>query len=241
MQVQTGLDISSLWNWAQRRFFALLTICILLTLAYILAIVVPKLGSTMVGSPVIPGVPAVGLVILVIHIATAIPPLFLGLIAFSTRARRYSGRLHRWIGTVYCVAIWISAVTGGILAYANQHGSIAQLGFGTLAVAWFTTTYVAYTTARAKDFVNHRLWMIRSFGLTLAVVSVRPMFFFGPPTGLDAETWYQVITWLCWMPNLIAAEIYARITLYSGRLVMERKAQRRPTADMSRPDTMPAT
>ena len=211
-----------LWPGFQERFFVLVAGGVFLTLAYIAAIVFPKL-MTMKASPVVPGVEGLNSAILVLHVLTAIPPLLLGLIAFSSRARRLSLRVHRWIGTVYCIAIWISAITGGLLAAANGHGILAKLGFGCLAIAWFTTTYFAYVTARRKELIEHRRWMIRSYALTLAVVTVRPLFLFGPPAGLEPETWYVMITWLCWVPNLVAGEIYARSTLYSGKL-----ARRRP-------------
>jgi len=183
-------------------------------------LVLPRMGTSLNGSPIIPDWQAFNNAVLNTHILFAIPPLLVGLFAFSTRARRWSPKLHRRIGTFYCICIWLSAVTGFLLAVANEHGLAAKGGFGLLAIAWFTTTWQAYVTARRKDFVTHRRWMIRSYAITLAVVSVRPMFLFGPPAGLDYEIWYQMVTWLCWVPNLIIAEIYLRITHYSGRLYL---------------------
>ena len=220
---------ASIWAGFQERFFALVGLGVFLTLAYIAVLVLPRMGA-MNGSPVVPGWQTLNNIILITHIVTAIPPLLLGLFAFSRQARSWSLRVHRWIGTIYCVAIWISAITGTLLAAANGHGIGAKLGFGLLGVAWFTTTLFAYTTARQKDLINHRRWMIRSFALTLAVVSVRPMFLFGPPAGLDPNTWYVMVTWLCWVPNLLIGELYARATLYSGRLAASTPRRRRDTA-----------
>jgi hypothetical protein len=31
--------------------------------------------------------------------------------------------------------------------------------------------------------------------------------------------WYPLKTWLCWVPNLILAELYVRVTDFKGRLV----------------------
>ena len=241
MVPRSSSEIAEVWAWFQRRFFVLTTVGVIGTLCYIFFIVVPRLGISLHGSPMWPSFPAFNLWVLIIHIATAIPPLFIGLIAFSSRARRWSWRVHRWIGTTYCMTIWISAITGGMLAAANEHGILAKMGFGTLAVVWFMTTYWAYTTARAKDFIAHRRWMIRSFAVTLAVVSVRPMFLFPPPFGLELETWYVMVTWLCWVPNLIAGEIYARVTMYSGRLELEKDLKRRERQGTAgQPATSPA-
>lgn len=110
-----------------------------------------------------------------------------------------------------------------MLAVANPHGLWAKLGFGTLAVVWFVTTTFAYVTARRKDFAAHRVWMIRSFAVTLAVVSIRPMGLFGPLLpGFTVDEWYVLLTWMCWVPNLMIGEIYARMTTPAGRLRLGR-------------------
>jgi uncharacterized membrane protein len=161
-----------------------------------------------------------------LHIVTAFPPLLVGFYLFFPESRKGGNRTHRWLGTVYCVAIWISAVAGLIMAAANSRGIVAQTGFGTLAVIWFSTTLFAYRTAREKDFIAHREWMIRSYAITLAVVTVRPLFLFGPPSGIDADTWYAMVTWLCWLPNLLIAEAYVRSTNVTGRLAIGRGRRR---------------
>lgn len=186
-------------------------------------------GTIVVGAPVFPAWQSINNGLLGVHIATAVPPLFLGFYAFAPASRRAGNRAHRWVGTAYCVCIWISAVTGLILASANTRGIGAQLGFGCLAVAWFVTTYVAYKTARAKDYVTHRVWMIRSFALTMAVLTVRPLFLFGPGT----VEWYVLVTWLCWVPNLLLAEAYLRITHYSGHLALPRRRAQSSSAGFS--------
>lgn len=209
---------AALWQLGQNVGYTLIGLGITGTLIYLAFNIFPKFGPELEGSNVFPGRATLNSVILHIHIVTALPPLILGFFAFSSRLRRLSPRSHRWIGTIYCVGIWISATSGLMLATANKHGIFAQLGFSTLAVVWFTTTYVAYKTARAKQFPTHRAWMIRSFAITLAVVSVRPMFIMDPPFGLEYSNWYQIVTWLCWVPNLIIAEIYIRTTHFNGRL-----------------------
>lgn len=206
------------WAQFQNLSGALIAAGVVFTLVYIGVTITPKLGGGLHASPLVPDWPTINVAVLLVHIATAIPPLVIGLVAFSPKARRASWRFHRWIGTAYCVTIWISAVTGGLLALANQFGLMAKAGFFTLAVVWFTSTWFAYTTARNKDFVAHRNWMIRSYAVTLAVVSVRPMFIFGPPFGMDYETYYPLVTWMCWVPNLIIGEIYLRSTRHSGAL-----------------------
>ena len=210
--------VKAIWERFQLYGFAGLSTAIALTLAFVLLIGLPVALHNKTASPVFPDKTQLNFAILVVHILTAIPPLALGMFAFSRRVRNASLRAHRWIGTTYCIAIWISAVTGVLLALANQHGIIAKLGFGGLGVGWFLTTYLAYKTGRAKDIVNHRRWMIRSYALTLAVVSIRPMFLMQPPFGLEAEAWYLIATWACWVPNLCLGELYIRVTKPNGKL-----------------------
>ncbi|MEL6298775.1 MAG: DUF2306 domain-containing protein [Pseudomonadota bacterium] len=221
-----AISLSGLWaSFQTSSFLLLLTGAILTTLLIVLS-TLPAIVEHQAGARILPDVQAFNHAVLVVHVLTAVPPLLIGFFAFSTAARKASPKWHRWAGTAYCVCIWVSAVTGFALATANSAGLVAKAGFGALAIAWFWTTYVAYRTARRKDFLAHRRWMIRSFALTLAVVAIRPMFIVAPQFGYPMEVWYPVLTWLCWVPNLLIGELYLRSTLYSGRLTV---LKRRPT------------
>lgn len=168
-------------------------------------------------------------VMLGIHIVCAVPPIVIGLILFNLDKKKHV-RAHIILGTVYCVGIWISAAIRMVLAAGNTHGLAAQMGFGLLGLSWFVTTYYAYTEARKKRFFYHRRWMIRSYALTLAAVSIRPLYLF-PPSSIPIETWYVMSTWLCWVPNLLAAELYLRVTDYLGRLRLpKRRLKASPSA-----------
>jgi uncharacterized membrane protein len=165
---------------------------------------------------VFPGLYLLNNLILLIHALTALPPLFLGPWGFLTEFQTKYRVWHRRLGQVYVICIFISSATGFVLAQANRFGPIAVAGFSTLAVVWFGTTYVGYVTIRHGDLLGHRRWMIRSYAITLAVLSVRllPM-----PGGMTMAEWYPLKTWLCWVPNLILAELYVRVTDFKGRLV----------------------
>ena len=201
------------WPFVQSVAALLIAVGIIITLWYVVN-VTPTLDVIHV-APVFDKLPHTNLLILYVHIATAVPPLALGLVTFSARIRKFHPKIHRYTGTLYCACVWCSSILGMLLASANKLGVIAQLGFGTLAFMWFFTTTMAYINARKKQFSQHRQWMIRSFALTLAVVSVRPMFWW-PPSFIDFYDWYLIATWLCWVPNLIIAEMYVRFTTITG-------------------------
>ena len=67
--------------------------------------------------------------------------------------------------------------------------------------------FKAYERARARDYVAHRAWMIRSYALCLGAVTLRvylPLSL--GPLGLPFEQAYPAIAWVSWVPNLILAE-----------------------------------
>jgi hypothetical protein len=58
--------------------------------------------------------------------------------------------------------------------------------------------------------MQHRRWMIRSFALTAAAITLRMylplVFVFHWPFSIA----YPAIAWLCWIPNVVAVEMYLR-------------------------------
>lgn len=121
------------------------------------------------------------------------------------RARRPS--LHRRIGRVYVAAVLVGGVGAAILAPRSQEGIVTHWGFGLLAVAWLGTTGVAYRAIRRRDLASHRRWMLRSYALTFAAVTLRIYLPLSQALGLPFGPSYQVISWLCWVPNLLLVEL----------------------------------
>lgn len=149
-------------------------------------------------------------VVFVAHIAASPIALLLGSMNMLDRRRKKRPTLHRWTGRAYAVAILIGGLSGLWLAVTAAGGIVASLGFGILAVLWIGFTAQAVRLAMARDFKGHRRWMIRSFALTFAAVTLRlylPFFFMN---GLDYTAASVCVAWMCWVPNLIAAEWYLR-------------------------------
>jgi len=73
-------------------------------------------------------------------------------------------------------------------------------------------------TARAREIPAHRRWMIRNYSLTFAAVTLRlylPLAFL---LGIPFELSYPLVAWLCWVPNLVAAEyLVSRLRFESTR------------------------
>ena len=142
------------------------------------------------------------------HISFGGIALLIGWTQFSQKLRTKRLHLHRLIGKIYIVSVLISGVAGLYVAFYATGGLAAQLGFGMLAVFWLYMTIMALQTIKKKEILAHRNWMIRSYGLCMAAITLRlwiPIFAFG--FGTMFEQSYPIIAWLCWVPNLILAEI----------------------------------
>jgi uncharacterized membrane protein len=147
---------------------------------------------------------------LVVHIACAATALLIGPFQFIAAIRARWPRWHRRLGTAYVGLCLVGGLAALVLALGAATGPITTAGFGSLAIAWLFCTASAWRFARARDFVRHRRWMIRSFALTLAAVTLRlylPVIFIAH---LDFDTSYRAISFLCWVPNLIVAELWLR-------------------------------
>lgn len=151
------------------------------------------------------------------HVSLAIPCLLLGPFLLIPQFRKSYPHVHRAMGKTYVVGVLISAVLGFTLALGNKYGYVARAGFASLGVVWFVTTFAAYRAIRMRSFAAHRRWMIRSYAISLAAVTVR--FIETPPEGMTLAQWYPIMTWACWVPQLTLAEIYVRVTDASGRLL----------------------
>ncbi len=147
---------------------------------------------------------------LIVHVAGAATALLVGSCQFIGPLRRRVPAVHRWTGRTYAVACLVGGVGGLMLALGSTAGPVAATGFGVLAVLWLTTTTLGWRTALSRDFGAHRRWMIRSWALTLAAVTLRLYMVAIPLVPADPVAVYVAIAWLCWVPNLLVAELYLR-------------------------------
>jgi uncharacterized membrane protein len=136
--------------------------------------------------------------------------LLIGWTQFSKKIRNTYLTFHRTLGKIYIVACLLSGCAGFYIAFFATGGIIASLGFGCLAVAWLTTTSKAYLSIRKRKIDTHQAWMIRSYALTFAAVTLRLWIPLSQLVGLEFVAAYVVIAWLCWVPNLLVAELVVR-------------------------------
>ena len=143
-----------------------------------------------------------------IHLFGGALAIVIGALQLNTSFRNKSMALHRQLGRLYVVAILASGSAGMLLAINATGGLLAQSGFGLLAVAWLGSTVTAFALIRKRQVVAHSQWMIRSYAITLAGVTLRLYLGLSIALGFSFNEAYPFLAWLCWVPNVIAAEFY---------------------------------
>ena len=146
--------------------------------------------------------------------------LLIGPFQFLDGFRKRRQNIHRWMGRIYLVSILIGGLSAFIIAPGMISGLVGEVGLLSLAVLWLWTGWNAYSSIRKGDVKSHREWMIRSFALTFAAATLRlwlgtliatqlPFLqtkYAGDFDALFVEV-YRVVMWLCWVPNIIIAEM----------------------------------
>jgi uncharacterized membrane protein len=141
-----------------------------------------------------------------VHLFAAAVALAIGPLQLNSRIREGSFRRHRWLGRTYVLGVLLGGGAALVLATRSQGGLPTHVGFSLLAVLWLGSTGIAYRKIRAGDQTAHRQWMIRSYALTFAAVTLRIYLPLSQVFGIPFEPAYQTISWLCWVPNLVLAE-----------------------------------
>jgi uncharacterized membrane protein len=141
------------------------------------------------------------------HVFASAVALALGPFQFSARLRARYPALHRWSGRLYLgVGVLVGGLAGLYMAAHAFGGLTARLGFACLAIGWLYTGLRAYLAIRDRNIVSHRRWMVRNFAFTFAAVTLRLWLPASVASGIEFELAYPVIAWLCWVPNVLAAE-----------------------------------
>jgi hypothetical protein len=127
---------------------------------------------------------------------------------------------HRRMGIGYMTGVAIGSLGAFYLATHTDVGWIFGAGLFGLAVAWVTTTTLAYLAIRRSIIDQHKEWMIRSYVVTFAFVTFRVI-----QPALQAAnigTLYEDLTvaaWACWAVPLLITEL-----VIQGRKVLPVRA-----------------
>jgi hypothetical protein len=136
------------------------------------------------------------------------------------RFRQRYPTAHRTMGRVYIAGGVIPAgILGLTIGAVSPFGPSIRVSNVMLAILWLTVTIAGFRMARQHRFVEHRRWMIRSFALTMSVITNRMwavVWFivltpqlsttFGGSEMLMVQTIAGLSGWLGWVIPLIFAE-----------------------------------
>ena len=107
--------------------------------------------------------------LLIPHTLAGVFALVIGPINFSSRIRQRHLQLHRVLGRIYVLSVFVGSFTGIALA-AGRPG---LPGTSMQAAAWMVCTTAALIAARNRQIAVHHQWMARSYAVTFTFVSSR--------------------------------------------------------------------
>lgn len=145
-----------------------------------------------------------------IHITSSLLVLLTGLPQFFPRLTKQYLPFHQWIGKSYVLLVLIFAAPSGLILALFANGGIAsKTGFAMQCLVWWSCTFMAYRKIRQKKFQEHIVWMLRSYAVTLAAMSLRTetyaMYYLLHAKPIET---YVTITWFSWVGNLFLVETF---------------------------------
>ncbi|MFK8007414.1 MAG: DUF2306 domain-containing protein [Saprospiraceae bacterium] len=139
------------------------------------------------------------------HISLGGVALLIGWSQFSKKLRNKYLQLHRLIGKIYVGSVLLSAIGGIYIGFFAAGGIISKVGFISLGIIWFYTTLKAFLEVKKGRIEQHKKMMIYSYAACFAAVTLRLLLPLLIVFFHEFVPAYQVVAWLCWVPNLLVA------------------------------------
>lgn len=150
--------------------------------------------------------------------------MLLGAFQFSNRLRARYLELHRTLGYVYVIGVFISAPLGIPIAARVDSLSLAAAS-GVQAFGWMATTAIALYCVRHSNITQHRRWMIRSYPFAM-VFTVARVIIPIPPILKMGFTGIEMVVW-----STIALAAFLPNVFLDWRAIVARPVARGATAD----------
>jgi hypothetical protein len=133
--------------------------------------------------------------------------MLLGPIQLLKTIRRRNINAHRVIGYIYYVLLYPASAGAYWLAFYAYGGVASTIGFMILATLWVATGFLAYKAINEKRVNDHKEWMLRNYALTMAAFTLRILVIIDSIVG-DSEIGYILISYFCWIINLVVIELW---------------------------------
>ena len=145
------------------------------------------------------------------HIAFAVIALITGPIALSRKIRIKLLLMHRWAGRIYVGSIALNYIPSLYASFYATGGLPSTIGFFILNTLWLVSTLRGLWFARMKKSKLHSEWMVRSYVLSLANMTIYILVtIFHRVLDLEYEFSYTLAVWLCSILNLTLTELIIR-------------------------------
>lgn len=143
-----------------------------------------------------------------VHVIAGMAVILVGPFQFLKFFRNRFLKWHRMAGKIYAYGILVLAAPSGlIMAFYAEGGFWSTVAFAVMSLLWFVTTLMAVVSIRRRNVEAHRIWMMRSYALSFAAVTLRLLV---PLLSLYIHNNEDLITvstaWLSWLLNLLVAE-----------------------------------
>ena len=148
------------------------------------------------------------------HGVAAALTLLLGPLGFIERLG-----YHRQRGQVYMAGVLVGTLTAIPMSLMAEGGISSKVGFLVMSLLWGYTGIEAWRSARARDFIEHRLWVFRNFALSFGAVAFRAYLYQMQSAGFAFHDIYPSAVWVCWVPVMLVAEALASRTFAAGNPV----------------------
>lgn len=144
-----------------------------------------------------------------VHVFSSLFALLAGFTQFSKWLLKNKPKLHRVFGYSYVInVLMITGPAGLLMSFYANGGVPSRIAFVLLSVLWISFTAIALYKAIKLQFKVHRIFMIRSYALTLSAITLRMwkvlIAYFTDIPPMDR---YRIIAWLGWVLNLLVAEL----------------------------------
>jgi uncharacterized membrane protein len=142
---------------------------------------------------------------LVVHAFAGALAMSLGALQFSNRLRARYLQVHRTIGYIYVVSVFISAPFA--IPVAMKVASLSLVAASAVqSFGWMLTTAIALYCIRSGNVAQHRRWMMRSYPFAMVftvarvIIPIPPILRMGF-TGIEIVVW-STIALAALLPNI---------------------------------------
>jgi uncharacterized membrane protein len=139
--------------------------------------------------------------------------------------------LHRWLGRIYVADVLTACVVAALLMPTVSTGFPAASAFTTVGLVWAGSAVLGVLAIRRGDVAAHRRWMLRSYAMAFAAVTIRLYFHPAKALGIPFAYAYPASLWLSILTNMVAIELLLRSPAFMAMITGQfRPKQQKGTA-----------